>query len=266
MKFIKINESQKNRLFEAYQEGFSFEYLTMIGDSAFADEDNSAAQMAYCTKWLGRPDSKGSSRAVFTLNDNMVLKLAYGKWHNAGIGQNKQEYELFQQVDSPLLARTFYHDKNFTYLVSESVLPCTEEDFEKILGIPFYHTYYQNTAKHVDGDSPNKGDIEVGYNKYFDNLKKPFESSELSMSDIFMYIECNYVTNEPFLDKKIQNAINNSQWLQDFVKLVIETQMTDFCQIENFGIVNRDGKPSIVILDSGLNMDVWERHYKNTNN
>lgn len=259
MKLIKINESQKERLFEAYQEGFSLETLTMIADSAFAEEDNSVPQMRYCTQWLGYPDSMGSSRAVYTLSDNMVLKLAYGDMYRAGIAQNQQEYELYQQVDSPLLARIFYHDKNFTYLVSESVLPCTEEDFEKILGIPFYHTYYQNTPK-VPNSSHN-GDVEIGFNKYFDKLKQPFESSELSMSDIFMYIECNYITNEPFPNKKIQNAINNSQWLQDFVKLVMDTHMSDFCQIENFGIVNRDGKPTIVVLDSGLNMEVWKKHY-----
>ena len=261
MKFIKINESQRKRLFEAYQEGFSFEDLTMIGDSAFADEDNVTAQMAYCTKWLGRPDSKGSSRAVFTLNDNMVLKLAYGEWHNAGIAQNKQEYEVFQQVDSPLLTRIFYHDKNFSYIVSESVLPCYKEDFEKILGIPFYHAYVQNSTQTLDTFSKNKSDKEIGFNKYFDNLKKPFESSELSMTDIFMYIECNYVLDEPYNSIKVENAINNSQWLKDFVKLVIDTHMSDFCQIENFGIVNRDGNPTIVVLDSGLNLDVWEKNY-----
>jgi hypothetical protein len=261
MKFIKINESQRKRLFEAYQEGFSFEDLTMIGDSAFADEDNSAAQMAYCTKWLGRPDSKGSSRAVFTLNDNMVLKLAYGEWHNAGIAQNKQECEVFQQVDSPLLTRIFYHDKNFSYIVSESVLPCYKEDFEKILGIPFYHAYVQNSTQTLDTFSKNKGDKEIGFNKYFDKLKKPFESSELSMTDIFMYIECNYVLDEPYNSIKVENAINNSQWLKDFVKLVIDTRMSDFCQTENFGIVNRNGNPTIVVLDSGLNLDVWEKNY-----
>ena len=259
MKLIKINESQKKRLFEAYKEGFSLETLTMIADSAFAEEDNSIPQMRYCTQWLGYPDSMGSSRAVYTLNDNMVLKLAYGERYFAGIDQNRAEYEVFQQVDSPLLARIFYHDKNFTYLVSESVLPCTEEDFEKILGIPFYHTYYQNTPK-VPNSSDN-GDAEIGFNKYFDKLKQPFESSELSMSDIFTYIECNYVTDEPYYDKNAHDAINNSQWLKDFVNLVIDTKMSDFVSIENFGMVNRDGKPMIVVLDSGLNMDVWEKHY-----
>ena len=261
MKLIKINESQKKRLFEAYKEGFSLETLTMIADSAFAEEDNSIPQMRYCTQWLGYPDSMGSSRCVYTLSDNMVLKLAYGKRYKAGIDQNLQEYTLFNVVDSPLLTRVFYYDKNFTFLVSESVLPCTYEDFEKILGIPFHNVYHQNSERIMDTDSPNYGDIEVGYNKYFDNIRKPNEFSVLSMIDIFTYIECNYVTDDPYYDKTIEDAINKSQWLQEFVKLVQQTKMSDFVQIENFGIVNRDGKPMIVVLDSGLNLDVWEKHY-----
>ena len=264
MKIIKINESQRNRLFEGYREGFSLENLSLIGDTAFAmQQEDSDVQMRYCTHWLGYPDNVGSSRAVYTLNDNMVLKLAYGEWFEAGIAQNKQEYELYQQINSPLLTRIFYHDKNFTYLVSESVLPCRSEDFEKIIGIPFHHVYHQNSIKTRLKKSKHNGDAKVGYNEYFDNIKKPYESSELSMEDIFTYIECNYVTNEPYYDKGVYNAINNSEWLKEFVKFVIDTQMTDFCQIENFGIVNRDGKPTIVVLDSGLNLDVWEKHYKN---
>ena len=127
------------------------------------------------------------------------------------------------------------------------------------MGIPFYHTYYQNTPK-VPNSSHN-GDVEIGFNKYFDKLKQPFESSELSMSDIFMYIESNYLLRDDYYDKNAHDAINNSQWLKDLVKLVIDTKMSDFCSIENFGIVNRDGKPMIVVLDSGLNMEVWKKHY-----
>jgi hypothetical protein len=262
MKVIKINESQKNRLFEAYQEGFSLKELSMIADSAFANEDNSVPQMEYCRRWLGYPDSMGSSRCVFTLNDNLVLKLAYGRRYEAGIDQNLQEYTLFQVVDSPLLARVFNYDKNFTFLVSEAVLPCTEEDFEKILGIPFYHFYHQNSVQSSDDFSRNNGDKKIGFNKYFDNIKKPNEMSELSMTDILMYIEANYVLGEEYYDKNCQDAINKSQWLQEFIKLVIDTKMSDFVQLANFGIVNRDGNPTIVVLDSGLNLDVWEKHYK----
>ncbi len=262
MKFIKINESQKKRLFEGYQNGFSFDELTMIADSAFGGENNSVPQMRYCTKWLGYPSFMGSSRAVYSLDDNMVLKLAYGNRYSAGIDQNRTEFELYEKANSPLLPRIFYHDKNFTYLVSEQVLPATEEDFEKLIGIPFWRVYRQNSEQHTDYASPNKGDEKIGYNKYFGNIRKPNERSYMRLYDIFLYVESNYVLDTPYYDRMIENAINSSSWLKEFVKLVKTTRMSDFCQVQNFGMVNRDGKPMIVVLDSGLNMEVWEKHYK----
>lgn len=264
MKIVKINESQHRRLFEAYNEGFSFEKLSTLGDSVLVKGTKGISQMHYCTKWLGKPFSRGSSRAVYTLSDNMVLKLAYGTMYYAGIDQNRTECELYEEIDSPLITKIFYHDKNFTYLVSESVIPCTEEDFENIFGIPFYHTYFQHTEKERDNTSPNHGDLEVGYDKYFNNIKKFRECSNISVCDILEYIESNYIVDNQYYDRILEQVINGSKWFTDFVDLVKKTKMSDFCQLENFGMVNRNGKPMIVVLDSGLNLNVWEKNYANT--
>ena len=114
MKKIIINESQKRRIFEAYREGFSFDELTAIADKAPAENNSSIPQMNYCIKWLGDPVSRGSSRCVFTLSDNMILKLAFGNKYKAGRDQNRMEYELFESTKSPLLARVYDCDKNYT--------------------------------------------------------------------------------------------------------------------------------------------------------
>jgi len=37
--------------------------------------------------------------------------------------------------------------------------------------------------------------------------------------------------------------------------------IADYISIENFGVVNRDGNPTIVILDSGFNENIWKRYY-----
>jgi len=255
MKRIIIKESQKKRLFEAYQEGFSLKVLSSLGDNGWVD------QYDYCVKWLGEPDGFGSSRCVFTISDNLILKLAMGDQRNAGIAQNKAECELFKEFNTPLLVRIFNADENFTYMVSESVVPAKEEDFEKILGLPFWHTHFQNAQKELDQTSNNNGDVEIGYNKYFDNIKKPYEQSEISLYDVLCYIETNYVLDETSYNVKFENIIRNSSWLSEFSKFVEDSGMSDFCQVENFGIVNRDGKPRLVILDSGLNLDVWKKYY-----
>ena len=267
MKFIKINESQKNRLFEGYREGFSFDELASL---SFKTTLNNKIQYDYCLKWLGKPCGKGSSRIVFMLDDNMVLKLAYcnsyfgsndGILGGVGTAQNRAEYEVYVKVDSPLLPRILYHDDNFTFIVSEHVLPATEEDFEKILGYPFLYTYTQNSIKIKNLESPNEGDLHIGFNKYFDNIKKPYEWSDVSISDILEYLHGKYIEGDDYSDKELDKIIYSSPWLIELKKLIMKTKMSDFCQIENFGIVNRDGNPSIVILDSGLNIDLWEKYY-----
>lgn len=248
MKVIKINESQKKRLFEAYREGFSLKELSALGNNGWG------AQYDYCIKWLGEPNGFGSSRCVFTLSDNIILKLAMGGQYKAGIAQNKQEYEMYKTWDSPLLVRIYNVDKNFTFLISESVVPAEEIDFEQILGLPFYH-WVQGSEYGGDGE-----DI-VGYDKYFDTLKKPHEKTEINVYNILAYIESNYAIDEPYYDEEMEKVIKNSEWLSQFRNFVMYTGMSDFCQVENFGIVNRNGKPTLVILDSGLNLDIWSKYY-----
>ena len=263
MKRVIINESQSKRLFEAYREGFSFDELTQIADSAFAEENNSVPQMAYCRKWLGQPSFMGSSRAVFTLSDNIVLKLAYGKKYRAGIAQNKTEAKIFEEMSSPLLVRVLDYDKNYTYLVCEGVVPAEAVDFEKILGLPFYRWYTQSSKKVEDPDSPHGGDAMIGYNEYFPNLRKDvgLNYGELCVKEIMDYIESRYVLRRGDVNVEIERVINSSEWFSELVRLALLTKLGDLSRVENFGIVNRNGNPSIVILDSGLDIDVWQKYY-----
>jgi len=254
-KTIKIKESQQKRLFEAYREGFSFNTL-----SAIVGEEK---QYKYCVKWLGEPDAFGSSRCVFTLNDNYVLKLAY-KERSAGIAQNRTEYNVFKETNSPLLAKILYHDEKFTYLISENVLPATFEDFEQIFGMSYNGCYYQHSKKEPIYPS-KEGDVKIGFNDYFKNLKdynsKNDDDNECPVIDIINYIVDRYVSNEFGRIQYYENYISNNIWLKELKELVIKTKMSDL-SLNNFGIVNRDGKPMIVIIDSGLNHEIFDRYYK----
>lgn len=246
MKIVKINESQKKRIFEAYSEGFTFEKLSMLrGDWE--------KQYYYCCKWLGKPMGFGSSRCVFTLSDNMILKLAMGGFRDAGIAQNEFETKMFKKTESPLLARIYDAAKDYSYIVCENVVPAEEIDFEKLLGIPFMSYWKQTTSD--DDDT-------IGFDKYFDGTKKHIEEHKgASVYDILCYIESNYVTNEQCFDYDIEKIINSNPWFKEFVKLVEDTNISDFCNVENFGIVNRNGKPMLVLLDAGMNLNLWYNFY-----
>ena len=261
MKTIKINESQKRRLFEAYSNGFSFENLTMIG-VGFGNNDGSENQYKYCCRYLGEPDNFGSSRCVFTLDDNTVLKLAYGK-RDAGIAQNKREYNLSLRSKSPLFARIYGHDSRFTYLVAEAVLPARPEDFEKILGLPFDNRFKQNSVKIID--PTHGGDTDVGFNKYFDNIKDPYEYGSVCVLGLLDYITQKYILKKTNLDKFIcgyyDNIIKESDFLTNLVKAVNRSKVCDIKKINNYGIVNRNGKEELILLDSGFTKDIHKQYY-----
>ena len=256
---IIIKEEQKKRLFEAYMEGFSLKNLSMIGHGQFSGEDNSEAQVKYCEEYLGRMQNYGSSRCTFTLNDNMILKLAYngGGLRDAGIAQNEAEYELYMLVDSPLLPRIFYHDEDFQFIVCESVLPATETDFEKYLGMPFCGIYRQHTMKQPLTNKP--GDKEVGFDKYFEKLKGYKEADEIPVIELLSYIQSKYYIGSE-ISKEYEKIIKKSWWLKELVKLS-KIGVSDISSIDNYGIVNRDGKPIIVLLDSGFNKEVYYKYY-----
>ena len=80
MKKIIINENQIKQLKEAINYGFSFERLKQI--SSFN------GKMRFCKEFLGDSIGRGSSRLVFQIDDEWVLKLAM---NSKGIAQNEEE-------------------------------------------------------------------------------------------------------------------------------------------------------------------------------
>ena len=251
MKIININESQKKRLFEAYDGKFSFDELDKQEDLGNMDY--------YCYKHLGNSFAQGSSRVVYMLSDNFVLKLAYNK---AGIEQNKLEFERYYKTKSKLFPIVYDHSKNFEYIVCENVVQADDVDFEKILGIPYEGSWKQDSIPEKNSFSIYGGDMEIGYNKYFDNIKYEDDGwDEPTASDIIAYLERRFIlkTDEP--DEYCDNIINRIPWFKELEKLIKNEQICDLDVISNFGIVNRDGKPFIVIIDSGFSVEVYNKYY-----
>ena len=243
MKIVKINESQKKRLFETYTEGFSFDYLSIIGRGQFGGEDNTEKQYEYCVKHLGKPLDFGSSRYVFQLDDNFVLKLANGY---EGFKQNEKEIQASEQIDSKLLTRIIYHDDYDSFIVSEQVLPAEEEDFEMILGMPYYDRYVQQSTCRRDNSSRYGGDATVGFDKYFGNVIPPNTKVKYCVYNILRYIQYSRKPREDYDD-----IIENNWWFSEIKRLVKKYNIHDL-HMDNFGITYRNNEPTLVILDSGI--------------
>lgn len=253
MKIINIDESQKKRLFEAYDGKFSFSELDKQEDLGNMDY--------YCYKHLGNSFAQGSSRVVYMLSDNFVLKLAYNK---AGIEQNKLEFERYEETKSKLLPVVYDHSDNFEYIVCENVIPADNADFEKILGMSIWGRWGQHTIKQKNPFSRNGGDMEVGYDKYFDNLKDYGEAdfSNNYVLNLIAYIVQHYADGTCPYNEEMEQKIRNNEWFSELLDLVRKTHLCDITSTENFGIVNRNGIPMIVVIDSGLSNDVYNKYYK----
>ena len=64
-----------------------------------------------------------------------------------------------------------------------------------------------------------------------------------------------------YYNREIESYIMKNPWLKNLKKLIMDTQIGDLTKPENYGMVNRDGNPMIVVLDAGMNLENWETYY-----
>ena len=224
MKII-INESQlktiHNSLNEAALPSFSLEELTNI--------QSFKGKQQYCIQNLGKPIGNGSSRQVFQIDDNKVLKLAK---NTKGIKQNEYEgTDDYYKSSLSIFPEVFEHDENYTWIVSEYVLPAKEQDFKHCFGMSFDE--WRSVIKAME--IAHKG----GRQRYLDFIR-PMES------------------------KKVWELCDKNETIADFNDYIgsYSVGIGDFYTINNYGLALRGNQPQIVILDSGLSEDIYNSYYK----
>lgn len=228
MSNIVITESQYKRLFEAAMDGFSLEQLSNI--RSFRD------RLAYCKQMLGPSIRKGSSRIVFQIDDEKVLKLAMNR---KGVAQNEAEgTPNYAKDDYDLFPKKYEYDENFTWIVSEYVLPAKEEDFQQVLGMSskeFFNIAYNIWFERCGYNAR----FNYGRYKKIDDMEAIWEMTD-NYDSIFYEI---------------------SSYFGDFDD-VDSVSINDFLAIQNWGLAIRNGEPWLVLLDSGLREEIWNTYYK----
>ncbi len=235
MKNIIINESQ-NKLLEAVKSGFSLDELNKLSYNK---------KVAYCKSFLGNPVGSGSSRMVFQIDDERVLKLAKNV---KGIAQNEAEcstlndyykntYSLFPKIfmyDGEHTTMYSYDgdkEPSFQWIVSEYVLPAKAQDFKKVIGF----TWKQIQAFILSaGRIANPSRFQTRQILSDDNLRDMLDYDE----------ENSYILNE----------------LYDYI-MNYRPPVGDFCRLANWGMTIRDGEPHMVILDDGFNEEIADKYY-----
>lgn len=207
------------RLNEAVDDQFSTEELNQI--------TNIKGRVQYCRQHLGNPIGKGSSRMVFQIDDEKVLKLAFNR---RGLAQNDAEADWGAQ-NYDVVPKLYYNTNDGEYIIMEYTIPATQEDVKHCTGI----------------DYPEF----VEFIKYCNNIYQRTS----------MQVHCS-MTEDRFIELIEANEGDNIlnymyHYMADF-----QRPWRDLAELHNLGIVHRYGDAWLVFLDTGLTDNIWDEYYK----
>ena len=108
-------------------------YPASFNMEAFKAIPTYAGKIKYCKEKLGRQLGSGSSRMVFPIDNEKVLKLAKNQ---KGIAQNEAECDWFlQKLD--LCAKTYDYDEDYRWIEMQLARKAKPSDFLKFFRYPF---------------------------------------------------------------------------------------------------------------------------------
>ena len=206
---------------EEYPQSFSF------------DEFNSITSFAGKIKYAAGHLKKlaaGSSRTVFLVDDDKVLKIA----KNAkGLAQNNTEADWgIQQYD--IAAKIYKYDEVGVGGDEDKVF-WLEMELAKKLGVKRFQQITGVALKELDG------------------YLTRFEKSRTGQGSIW---------SATISDERYEE-LHENEFVQDVVRLIGDYDMPvgDFGRMSSYGEVNRNGTPEVVMIDFGLTRQIHIDYY-----
>lgn len=224
-KRLIISEEQYNYLMNemAYPASFNME--------VFKSLPTFAARIRYCENRLERISAYGSSRVVYKIDDEKVLKLAK---NNKGVAQNECEASDYYKKSIECFAKIYDYDDNFLWVEMQLAKKVKPSDFNRIVGVSF------KTVCDF---------ILYCYNSYCRNGKQRPISSE---------------SKKIFESEWFQEQLDNYSlfsYLSEYLGNYQPEMIGDLMRLSSWGIVTEDGEEKLVIIDFGLDDDVWNNYY-----
>jgi mRNA-degrading endonuclease RelE of RelBE toxin-antitoxin system len=182
-------------------------------------------RIAYCKDKLKRISS-GSSRIVYQIDDTKVLKLARNQ---KGLAQN--ENEISASNDSYInyiFAQVFESDDKNLWLEMELCKKLTESNFKEITGFS-WNDYNYIMVKH--NNNINQRKYPSHFNKISDEMEQDMWNEDGVIYDMLSYIGS------------------------------YDVPVGDLLKLNSYGVVNRDGVNTIVLLDFGLTNNTFNDFY-----
>jgi hypothetical protein len=205
----------ENRIEEDYPKDFDITQFKKI--------NSYAGKLRYAKEYLGKPIGTGSSRVVYRVDDNKVLKLAKNR---KGIVQNRAETDWAgDHYFSDVLAQVIDYDKEDDLWVEmELAVRAKKRDFKKLWEIDFLELgiYLSIRDSEINGKRSNYRMSEEERHPYA-------ESAEVQKLTEFMTTS--------------------------------DSSPGDLGRISSWGKVKRDGEEDLVLVDFGLTSDVYNSYY-----
>jgi hypothetical protein len=198
------------------------EYPSSWNIDEFKELNSFKSRVDYCNANLSRISS-GSGRIVYKIDDEKVLKLA----RNAkGIAQNEVEIEYGNYYDiSDIVAQVFdYHDKGL-WTEMELAKKVNPSNFKETVGVTFPEYVSALNYHYFNDIKPSKTS----------SYPKP-ENMDDMWENEFIYSMLNFMSN-------------------------YDVPVGDLRRLSTYGLVNRDGVNTIVMVDYGLTHDVYNDYY-----
>ena len=212
MKLIKLLKEFKQEIIEDYPTSFDMDY--------FKELKSFKERIQYCQTHLKRLSS-GSSRIVYQIDDEKVLKLAKNQ---KGLAQNEAEIDFSDDYYvEGIVARTFEHHPDNKWVEMELAQKLTKSKFKSIVGVNFEE--YALAIKYHDSEiNPKRFSIRKP-----DNFQDMWENEFISSMFDFM---ANY-----------------------------DIPPGDLQRLSTYGVVKRDGQDTVVMIDYGLTRGVLDTYY-----
>lgn len=186
-----------------------------------------SARLRYCNERL-RKIGQGSSRVVYAVDNEKVLKVAKNQ---KGIAQNNAESDYYLQT-LDCFAKVYDTSNDGIFVEMQAARKAKASDFNKIVGYDF-----EVVCAWIDY-------VAEGYTR---NTYRNTVYDRLFKSEKFMEELDNY---------------NLFYWLNDYLCNYQIRTTGDLKRLSSWGVVQENGEEKLVIIDFGLNDDIYDEYYK----
>lgn len=206
----------------AYPVGFNMDTLVSL--------PSYDKRLKYCQQYLQKIGA-GSSRIVFAVDDEKVLKVAKNQ---KGIAQNQEEMQDWRQNYYDCFAKVYDASEDGIFLEMQAARRAKPSDFKRLTGYGF--------------------DVMCAWIEYTANLYLPRNRQH--------YRNSNY--DELFDSEEWADGLDNYNLFSRIHSYLCDTctqAYGDFERISSWGVVSEDGEEKLVLIDFGLTDEIFDDYY-----